>query len=432
MKLIASVTLKMKKVILPQFISTLYKHNIDINMINLTESDGKWEDYNIEIIYSSKKDLVKLVDTLNKNSEYFQNITVTSTLEDKIRGGVLTTSSKIEIENINDVWTALIGGNKLIHEKINSGLQKNYCASFNSVALISGVKITNSGTNNNFYYHLYADSERDSVLIRKFSGRNAFPLVIRYNSIEDMIKTIKGIEENFCCLRIMNNDEDDYLLANIIDAVSKPLIFKELDENPVHYLAVINTLIRNHSITPNDTSVGIIGLNNSTIRLTSLLVKSGYMKVLGHDSNERQMMSFENKKGLATTIDNVISNSDILMIMDEKISHDYINSFRAGQVIISGISTEIGDPAILKDKGVRDFIKIEETETLSLLPAMINAIIISSKRYFSEEMLINIADLISNKMEKKYDLPGLYSNISNEIENLITKEKKFGASDNEV
>jgi len=432
MKLIASVTLKMKKVILPQFISTLYKHNIDINMINLTESDGKWEDYNIEIIYSSKKDLVKLVDTLNKNSEYFQNITVTSTLEDKIRGGVLTTSSKIEIENINDVWTALIGGNKLIHEKINSGLQKNYCASFNSVALISGVKIANSGTNNNFYYHLYADSERDSVLIGKFSGRNAFPLVIRYNSIEDMIKTIKGIEENFCCLRIMNNDEDDYLLANIIDAVSKPLIFKELDENPVHYLAVINTLIRNHSITPNDTSVGIIGLNNSTIRLTSLLVKSGYMKVLGHDSNERQMMSFENKKGLATTIDNVISNSDILMIMDEKISHDYINSFRAGQVIISGISTEIGDPAILKDKGVRDFIKIEETETLSLLPAMINAIIISSKRYFSEEMLINIADLISNKMEKKYDLPGLYSNISKEIENLITKEKNIRASDQEV
>ena len=33
MKLIASVTLKMKKVILPQFISTLYKHSIDINMI---------------------------------------------------------------------------------------------------------------------------------------------------------------------------------------------------------------------------------------------------------------------------------------------------------------------------------------------------------------------------------------------------------------
>lgn len=432
MKLIASVTLKMKKVILPQFISTLYKHNIDINMINLTESDGKWEDYTIEIIYSSKKDLVRLVDTLNKNSEYFQAIKVTSTLEDKIKGGVLTTSSKIEIENINDIWTALIGGNKLIHEKIDSGLQKSYCASFNSIALIGGIKNTSTGVNSNYYYHLYADSERDSVLIGKFTGRNAFPLIIRYNSIEDMIKTIKGIEENFCCLRIMNNDEDDYLLANIIDAVSKPLIFRELDENPVYYLSLINTLIKNHNIIPGDTSVGIIGLNNSTIRLTALLVKSGFMKVLGHDSNERQMMSFENKKGLATTVENVISNSDILMIMDEKISHDYTNSFRAGQVVISLINTDIADPAVLKEKGVREFIKIEETEVLSLLPAMINAIIVSSKRYFSDDMLINIAELISKRMENKYDLPGLYSDISKEIENMITIDKIIRTPETEI
>lgn len=432
MKLIASVTLKMKKVILPQFISTLYKHNIDINMINLTESDGKWEDYTIEIIYSSKKDLVRLIDTLSKNGEYFQAIKVTSTLEDKIKGGVLTTSSKIEIENINDIWTALIGGNKLIHEKIDSGLQKSYCASFNSIALIGGIKNTSTGVNSNYYYHLYADSERDSVLIGKFTGRNAFPLIIRYNSIEDMIKTIKGIEENFCCLRIMNNDEDDYLLANIIDAVSKPLIFRELDENPVYYLSLINTLIKNHNIIPGDTSVGIIGLNNSTIRLTSLLVKSGFMKVLGHDSNERQMMSFENKKGLATTVENVISNSDILMIMDEKISHDYINSFRAGQVVISLINTDIADSAILKEKGVREFIKIEETEVLSLLPAMINAIIVSFKRNFSDDMLINIADLISKKMGNKYDLPGLYSDISKEIENMITIDKIIRTPEAEI
>ncbi|PKL18376.1 MAG: hypothetical protein CVV49_06380 [Spirochaetae bacterium HGW-Spirochaetae-5] len=423
MRLIASVTLKMKKVILPQFISTLYKHNIDINMINLTESDGKWEDYSIEIIYSAKKDLIRLVDTLKKNGEYFQNITITSTLEDKIKGGVLTISSKVEIENINDISTSLIGGNKLIHEKIDSGLQSSYCASFNSIALISGIKITNSGDNSR-YYHLYADSERDSVLIGRFTGKNSFPLVIKYNSIEDMIKTIKGIEENFCCLRIMNNDEDDYLLSNIIDTVSKPLIFKELDENPVHYLAVINAIIHKYSIVPGDTSVGIIGLNNSTVKLTALLVKSGFMKVLGHDTNERQMMSFENRKGLATTIENVISNSDIIMIMDEKITYDYITGFKAGQVVITGITSDMGDAAALKDKGVRDFIRIEETDTLSLLPAMINAIIISGERHFSDDMLTKIAGLISNHMQNKYDLPGLFSsNISGEIENMILKQK---------
>lgn len=418
MRLIASVTLKMKKVILPQFISTLYKHNIDINMINLTESDGKWEDYAIDIIYSAKKDLIRLIDTLKKNGEYFKDLTVTSTLEDKIKGGVLTISSKVEIENINDISTALIGGNKLIHEKIDAGLQSSYCASFNSIALISGIKITTIEDNRR-YYHFYADSERDSVLIGRFTGKNSFPLVIKYHSIEDMIKTIKGIEENFCCLRIMNNDDDDYLFSNIIDVVSKPLIFRELDENPVHYLAIINALINIHSIVPGDTSVGIIGLNNSTIRLTALLVKLGYMKVLGHDTNERQMMSFENRKGLATTIENVISNSDILMIMDEKITYDYINSFRAGQAIIYGITSETVDTAVIKNKGVREFIRIEETDTLSLLPAMINAIISSAERHFSDDMLISIADLVSTQMQNKYDLPGLFSNISTEIEKLV-------------
>ncbi len=423
MRLIAAVTLKMKKVILPQFISTLYKHNIDINMINLTESDGKWEDYSIEIIYSAKKDLIRLIDTLKKNGEYFQNITVTSTLEDKIKGGILTISSKLEIENINDISTSLIGANKLIHEKIDSGLQSSYCASFKSIALISGIKIANSEDNSR-YYHLYADSERDSVLIARFTGKNAFPLVIKYHSIEDMIKTIKGIEENFCCLRIMNNDEDDYLLSNIIDTASRPLIFKELDENPVHYFAVIKTLIKKYSIVPGDTSVGIIGLNNSTIKLTALLVKSGFMKVLGHDTNERQMMSFENKKGLATTIENVISNCDILMIMDEKITHDYIAGFKAGQVVIAGITSDLGDINLLNDKGVREFIKIEETDTLSILPAMINAIIVSGERHFSDDMLITIAELISSQMQNKYDLPGLFSSdISREIESMILKQK---------
>lgn len=422
MKLIASVTLRMRKAILPQFISTLYKHNIDMNLINLTESDGKWDDYSIEIIYSAKKDLLRLIDTLKKNGEYFQNITVTSTLEDKIKGGVMIVSSKIQIENINDISTALIGGNKLIHEKIDAGLQKSYCASFNSIALVSGVKQSGNEISKN-YYHLYADSERDSVLIGRFTGRNSYPLVIKYNSIEDMIKTVKGIEENFCCLRIMNNDEDDYLFSSIIDSSVKPLIFRELDENPAHYLALINTIVRNHSINPEDTSVGIIGLNNSTIRLTALLARSGFMKVLGHDTNERQMMSFESRKGLATTIENVISNSDILLIMDDKISHDYLNSFRAGQFVISAINSEIGDMAALKEKGIREFIKIEETDTLSILPAMLNAIIRSTRNHFSDEMIISISALISLKMKDKYDLPGLFSDISTDLENLMLKIK---------
>ena len=411
MKLIASATIKMKKNILPQFIATLYKYNMDVNTINLTESDSKWEEYSIDIVYSVKKDLVRLVDTLKKNAELFKEVAVTSTLEDKIKGGILITSSKIEIENINDIQTVLIGGNKLIHEKIESNLQKDYCAGFNSIALIGGAKISDE-TDDRFFYHLYADCERDSALIRKFTGKNSFPIIIRYHTIEDMIKIIKGIEENFCCLRIMNNDEDDYLLANIIDSVTKPLIFRELDENPVFYLSLINTINKKNNIVPSETSIGIIGLTNSIIKLTSLLGQSGYMKVLGYDSNERKMMSFENKRGLATTIENVISNSDILMIMDEKISYDYINSFRAGQIIISGIADDFADAKSLEKKGVRELIKIEDSGGLSILPNLLNVFIESTEKRFSDSMLINIAECISKHLDNQYDFPNLFNNLN--------------------
>jgi hypothetical protein len=418
MKLIASATIKMKKNILPQFISTLYKYNLDVNTINLTESDSKWEEYSIDIVYSVKKDLVRFVDTLKKNIEYFKEVTVTSTLEDKIKGGILITSSKIEIENINDIQTALIGGNKLIHEKIESNLQKNYCASFNSVALISAVKILAEG-DDRLFYHLYADSERDSTLIRRFTGKNAFPIVIKYNLIEDMIKIIKGIEQNFCCLRIMNNDEDDYLLANIKDSVTRPLLFRELDENHIFYLSIINTLGKKNNIVPSETSVGIIGLTNSTIKLTSLLGQLGYMKVLGYDSNERRMMLFENRRGLATTIENVISNSDILMIMDEKISYDYRNSFRAGQIIISGITEDLADKKSLETRGVRELIKIEDMGYLSILPGLLNAFIDSSEKCLNDSMLINIASCISKHMDNQYDLPNLFNNLDWGIKDII-------------
>jgi hypothetical protein len=51
-------------------------------MINLTDSDEKWEDYSVEIIHSTRKDLARMIDFLKKNSEYFRDISITSTIED--------------------------------------------------------------------------------------------------------------------------------------------------------------------------------------------------------------------------------------------------------------------------------------------------------------------------------------------------------------
>jgi hypothetical protein len=108
MKLTAVLTIKMKKGILPQFIATIYKQQMEVSNINLTEADGKWDGYNIEIIYTSKKDLVRVIEALKKNSDYFRDLSITSTLEDKIRGGLLATGSKIQIETNSDIETSFL------------------------------------------------------------------------------------------------------------------------------------------------------------------------------------------------------------------------------------------------------------------------------------------------------------------------------------
>ncbi len=415
MKLIAELSLKIKIGLLPQFIASLYKYSICINYINLTEADDKWEDYAIEITYSVKKELIRLLDSLNKNSEYFRNIHITSTLEDRIKGGLLKTTGKIEIENINDIETTLLGGSRLIHEKIEAGLGKNYCGCFNSVALISGYK----NTRNNpiaHLHHYYAESEKDAVIINRFTGRNAFPCVIRYSSIEDLIKSIKTIEDNYSCLRILKTDEEELPLSSIIDSINRPVISYEFDEEPLFYLALINKIVDDQKIKPNETAIGIVGLSPASIRLTALLNRSGFAKVLGYDARERIMMSFETRKGLATTVENIVANCDIILLMDEQSEFAVEENMRAGQIYISRITTSKSPQELIKNKGLKDFIQTDENSPMPLMPGMLNGLLLNEEKYFSDDMLVKLAELVAKLMTEKNSLPGMFGELQEKIE----------------
>ena len=420
MKLVAIVAIRIKRGFLPQFIQSLYKHTCSINMINLTDSDEKWEDYSVEIIHSTRKDLARMIDFLKKNSEYFRDISITSTIEDKIKGGLLVSCGKEELENLNDFQTSLIGGAILIHEKIEAGMKSNFCGIYNSVALISGHKIKKDLSETEVY-HQYTDSERDAVIINRFTGNNGFPLVIRYNSVEDMIKTIMTIESNFSCIRLMNHDEDDILLNSIGDSINIPLISKDNDEFPLYYLSLIKKIARNNRLKLDQTSVGIIGLNRSSIRLTSLLNNSGFMKVLGYDSRERMMMSFENEKGLATTVQNILMNTDIILIIDDTLKPDDIEYFRPGQFVISYAVNDYLNKESLKVSGIKEFLKLEETDTAVLFPGMISGLTQSGIKNFSDDMLIKMSDAVLKIMDDIYSLPDIFSDIHEKIAEIIIK-----------
>ncbi len=420
MKLIAVLALKMKTGLLPQFIASLYKYGVGINYINLTETDERWEDYSIEITYSVKKELIRLLDSLNKNTEYFRNITITSTLEDRIKGGLLKTAGKIEIENVNDIETALLGGNRLIHEKIDGGLGKSYCGCFNSVGLISGHRSSRTNAISRLH-HFYADAERDAVIINRFTGRNAFPSVIRYSSIEDLIRSIKSTEDNFACIRLMKTDEEELPFSSIIDSVTRPIISSELDEKPLFYFSLLKKICAVHKMKPEETAIGLIGLSGTQIRLTSLLNKSGFVKVLGCDSRERIMMSFETRKGLATTTENIISNCDIILITDEHGEVSIEEKMQPGQIYISEFPADKTPADLVRQKGLKDFIVTGEHGALPLIPGMLNGILLRDERFYSDDMLLKLGEVVARSINDKYMLPGLFSDFHDIIRSEIER-----------
>lgn len=420
MKLTAALTIKMKKGILPQFISTLYKQQMEISNIDLTESDGRWDGYSIEIIYSSKKDLMRVIDALKKNSDLFRDMSIISTLEEKIRGGLLSTGSKIQIETNSDIETAFLGGTSLIHEKIDSGFGKQYCSVSESVGLISSFKKMAEPTDE--YYHFCADSERDSIIISRFTNKNAFPLTIKYQTVEDMIKTLKGIEESFSCFRFMNTDSEDNLLRNtIIDSLKKPVLFRELDELPLYLMTLITRICKKHRYKHEETSVGIVGLNQGMIRLTGLLSSAGYLKVLGHDNRERTMMSFESQGGLATTVENVVDNGDILIITDEQLLRDNAHTLNPGCTIITGFSGESLDTSLYAEKGLKEIIQVRSSDILTLIPPMVNGITSGELKFFSDDLILKLAASTAREISDTYRFPGFFSEISVKIESAITR-----------
>lgn len=420
MKLTAVLTIKMKKGLLPQFIATLYKQQMEICNINLTESDNKWDGYIIEIIYTSKKDLMRVIEALKKNSDIFKEISITSTLEDKIRGGLLVTGSKIQIDTNSDIETSFLGGTTLIHEKIESGFGKQYCSVSESVGIISGFKKMAETTDE--YFHFLADSERDSILISRFTDKNSYPLAIKYQSVEDMIKTLKGIEESFSCFRFMNSDSEDLMFRNtIIETLKKPVIFRELDELPFYLMTIINKICRKQRFKPEETSVGIIGINHGMIRLTGLLCSAGFLKVLGHDNRERTMMSFESEGGLATTAQNVMDNADILITPDENLLKENISYLNPGGVLITGFEGDKIDASLFSDNGLKEIIQFRQEDLLTVIPPMINGITSGEHKFFSNDLLLKIASSAAKDISDSYRFPGFFSETSGKIASAIIR-----------
>ncbi len=419
MRLLSTINIKVKRGFLPHLANEIYKKCCEIRRSALLESRGEFDLFRIEIFYSNKEKFKGLVEKISRHEGNFQIVSFENNIEDEIKGGFLNVSGKMPIENILDYEMKVQGVSELALELIGSGKDNiQYTGISRNVGLVSGIKTAeDSGVN---LLEAYVRMETAAVIINRFCGLNAFPVLIKFHDIDDFIKTVQRIEKTFSAIRICTLEEVDDIAVyeQIFTDCPLPILSQYYDEIPVALMAAIFHLIEKYRIDISNKNVGFIGLDASAMRLTRLLLKTGFYRILGCDNNMKLTHNFEKQGGLATTQENIFNNSDIIILLKGYYSEDDFKKTGSGQIIISLVDIPI-DAAALKAKGVREVLNYGWMDIAALYPGILNGLLSSEIKRIYDDSVIKLSKRIIEIKRGDEIIPDVFSGIHEKIGKII-------------
>ncbi len=391
MKFISELNAGIRTGMVPDLTARIYENGCNIIDFKFLESIPEMDIYSIELIYESRKNLNALLKIFDNSGDKYVLRGVRHSLEDKIRGGFLKLGGKVPLENMGDYNIQVLGARDLINEKIAEGKGADFTGVSRNIGLIAGFRTDEDFTEEHFLKK-YTEAETDSIIISRFTEYNPFPVMVKYPVEEDFIKTLQKIEHTFSALRFTHIDGDNiFLYEQIVDSLDVPVVFAGVDDVPMYLLAQVKLLTRKNRLKFSDTTIGFLGVDKSVLRLTSLLGESGCGKILGFDNNERIMLSFENKGGLATTGENILQNSDVLIIMKDLQDSGIYDKIRPGQYIISLLDRGRLDMNILAERGIRGFKEVGASDFSFIVPSITRALAESGFHSIPDSKLIEMA-----------------------------------------
>ena len=418
MRLLSTIDIKIKKGSFPLLMDMVYRENCTIQKAELSITSGVEEEFLLEISYNRRDNLKSLVKKIYDNDNFKLN-SVSSHLEKEIAGGLLTVSGKMPLNDYNDYQIGILGAYDLIFEKINELNGTEFTGISKSVGLISGIK-ENDDILEEDILKIYARSEADSALIHRFSGLNGYPLIISYSPVEDLIKTIQRIERSFSIIKIMNTDEIDMSVYDQLTSnVSVPVVSREMDDIPIYLLSLINRIISKSGLALEETTIGFMGVDISAIRITGLLMRMGLRRVLGYDSNEKVLLSLENLGGMATTGENIFSNSDIIIFFKDILSREEYKNVRPGQYLISLFTRDDIDVRKIFEKGVKKFIPLDDMSYSVISPGLLTGVLSSGYKYIDDMRVIEISRKLVDLLDDDYKFPDLFGDIHSRVSELV-------------
>lgn len=425
MKIAAEVTAEIGNDRFTGAVGMLSSCGCEIRSARLAGKSGGRAVYDFHLTYSDIGEFKKAVAWFDDELNGCRIVSIKNYLDEMIRSGLVTVSGNMPIENIEDYQMNVLGVSQLVREKIlesdNPAAESGICR---SVGLISCIR-DKGERQKKMAPLLHADAEISAAVLGRFGGLNGYPVIVRYDLQEDLVKYLKALEPGFSGFRIdhIDDDESPDIYEQISDELSIPVVSAKYDEMPVFILAALHKLVKKHRYRTKDCNVGFIGLDVSAMRLARLLRRAGFMRVLGFDNNEKSMFQFERESGLATTPENIVSNAEIVVLLKNQFSETDLVRMRPGLSVISLLDDPEAEEVFSKRKGFGDIVTGEWADCATLYPGMLKGKAGSQSAGIDDAAVIAMAEMLANEdVPSGQFLPDVFSGIHDKVAACVAGE----------
>lgn len=399
---------KLKKKSLPYLFNEFYNSDCEITGLNEISRDQDFINFEININAFDDVKFLKVINLLSSKIDEFKSVKYENLLEKYFSAGLINITSHFEIKSDDDYRLKLIGLYDLIENSASLSFTDGKVP--DSWKTMGFITVTDERNNNGDNAFLEVAKQVDSVALNYFTGINAVPLNINFDLQDDFMKYLKSIEDTFSAIRLFNAPDNCDLdfYSQISDVISIPVLSRTFDEETIIILSTIIKVMKTARIKIQDSNIGFIGINSGVVRLASMLKKIGCLRVLGYDDDDRSMMLFERNSGLATTVENIVGNSEVVVFVKDHDINGYLDKMRPGLVIIGfGINREAGQ--MLKEaKSCKVFHRGEQYDYGVLFPALLKNMVKNDIKQLEDEKVLDISKMLCNynfedeKSIKKY------------------------------
>src|SRR4030042_831279 len=255
MRLINEVTVVIKKRSFPSFIDELYKRDCDLIELKHIEETGEGFLYTLRIASTTAKRFDEFMTIIGSAGEKYKIISVQNVIEDRVAGGLINGAGGMPVENTADFNTAVLGAADFIREKVKQEDGARYTGIVRNVGILCGIKAADEAERGHLLQE-FTGAERDAVILHRFTGLNGYPLTVRFDHPEDLIKVVKRIEGNFSAVRVIRIDEATIMLYDLLfSEIAIPVISMEHDDIPLLLLIFIIKLMMKYRFKAEETTV---------------------------------------------------------------------------------------------------------------------------------------------------------------------------------